>query len=122
MRNASEIKEDYLLLRLDVLDALGKEEWRKFSSLEKLATKVREAAAEERSYQTPLRAFRVGVQMSDDLIASDKIRIIKGLEAEADQIAGKQLTPSSRRRLGGSLDLAPSPNAAREIAKKTSLG
>jgi len=120
MRDGSEIKEDYLLLRLDVLDALGREEWRKFLSLEKLATKVREAAAEERSYQTPFRAFKVGVQMSDGLIASDKIRIIKGLEAEADEIAGKKRTPS--RRLGGSLKLAPSPDAAREIAKKTNLG
>lgn len=125
MQGSSEVSEDYLLLRLAVLDRLGKEEWRKFATLERLAAEVREAAIDGRSFQAPLRAFKVAVLASGDLIHSDQVRIYKGVEKGAKALAADGSAPVTKRRrttkaasgmnLRASIQFAPPPDRARRM-------
>jgi hypothetical protein len=126
MEGSREVSEDYLLMRLAVLEKLGKEEWRKFATLETLAAEVRKAAIEGRNFQPALRAFKIAVLASGDLIHSDQVRIYKGVESSAKRLAGdgaprrakrrRTTKPVSGKNLSASIGLAPAPDRARDMS------
>jgi hypothetical protein len=93
------ITEDHLVFQISQYDAMP--DWSRFPALAAVRLAVLKAAATEGlegdDYRKQFGAFKGAVLENADLVASDRVIIIRGLEEEAKAYAGGPQPSASRR-------------------------